>query len=242
MNLSRPLLSKLCHLFLVLSFSIAGCAGNTAPKDWTQYIPVTAKPIQADIMEIGATEEFQKLALKLQEALKKHPQWSLKFVSSTPKGQPLPYHENLGLTRQEHARMQELAQGGLSIRKIGTIDITFQPLADGRMKIVTKEDSALNNLVISPEKVNTSWGDLTAVKDIHNQDPKAPTGPWKGIKWATNTMNKQTMEGQIIQFCIGKCDNKDQGIIYYDGKIFKGSTTPPTQFTHVLFFPLSKNE
>lgn len=243
MKLFRALYSKLSLIFLALSFSNAGYAEKGSEKDWKQYLPVTGQTIQADIMEIQSPEEFEKLAAKLQGGLKKNPAWALEFVGSIPKGQPLPYHENLGLTKQEHAQMLELTQkqGTLNLKKSGTIDITFEPLTDGRIKILTNENSALNNLIISAKEVETRFGNLIDVSDINNQDPKAITGPWKGVKWGKNTVDQKTMVGESIQFCIGKRDdNKDQGIIYYDGKILQGYTTPPTQFTQVLFFPLAK--
>jgi hypothetical protein len=66
MKLSRLLFSKLSLLFLILSFSKAACAGDV--KDWKQYIPVTGKAIQADIMEVQSSQELEKLATKLQES------------------------------------------------------------------------------------------------------------------------------------------------------------------------------
>lgn len=239
MKLFNLLCIKISFLLLVLIFSDPG----HAEKDWNQYIPVMGQIIHADIMEIQSSGELEKLAEKLQEGLKKNPEWALEYMKSAPKGHPLPYHENLGLTKQEYTKMMKLSQteGSLSLKKSETLDITFEALKDGRIKIVTNKDSALNNVILSEKEAETSFGNLTDVSDINNQNPNAITGPWKGIKWSKNTFDEQTMSGETIQFCIGKLtESKNKGIIYYDGKILKGSGTLPMQFTHILFFPLAK--
>lgn len=241
MTLLRHLVSKLSPLLLLLSFATAGYTENAKTIDWKSYIPVTEKAVQADIMEIQSFEELNALAAKLQNAMKQNPKWAEEYIRCSPKGKPLPYHENLGLTQQEYKRLLTLTQkeGGLTLTKSGTIDIVFQPLKDGSIKISTKEGFPLNNIIISDKGVEIDSGHLTTITMINNLDEKAITGPWKGVKWGKDTVDMTTLVGEKIQFCLGKTVHKNQGIIYYDGKILKGSTTPPTQFTHILFFPLS---
>lgn len=231
---------KLALLFLALSFTQAGHAEKVSEKDWKQFISVTGKKIQGDVMQVKASDELDKLATKMKEAMKKNPEWALAFMNSSPDGQPLPYHENLGLTKKEFERMMELSQsqGAVSLQKTGTVDFTFEPLPDGRVKIVANKGSILHNIIISTNKVETNVGALTDVKEINNQDPNAITGAWKGVKWSTESVNEKTMTGESIQFCIGKIEGKNQGIIYYDGKVLKGTTSPPSLFSQVIFFPL----
>ena len=238
---------KFALLFLALSFTQGVQAEKVSEKDWKQYLPVTGKSIQADVMQIKTSDELEKLADKIKEGMRKNPEWALEFMRSAPKGQPLPYHENLGLTKNEYERMLELSQnqGGISLQKNGTIPLTFEPLPDGRIQILSTKDSLLSNLVISTDKISTdkvvtSFGDLTNVSEINNQDPNAITGAWKGIKWSKETINEEKMTGESIQFCIGKIEGKAVGIIYYDGKVLNGLKKPPMQFSQIIFFPLAK--
>ena len=236
------LLKTLFLLSLMFSISSVGHAGDVVVKDWKQYIPVTGETIQADIMELQSSEEFKEYAIKLKTSLKAKPEWASKFLSSVSEGQPLPYHKNLGLTEQEYVRMQELSQkqGAMTLKKSETIDVVFEQLTDGRVRILTKKDSVFNNLIISSEKVDTRWGSLTDVAQINNSKSSVvATGPWRCIRWKKNIIDPQTMNIEDIKFSIGRSENKDQGVIYYNGTILKGSANHPVQFTYILFFPLS---
>lgn len=234
------LFAKLSLVLLALSLTQPGYAEKISEKDWKQFISTGTK-IQGDVMQVRASDEIEKLATKMKEAMKKNPEWAIEFMSSAPEGQPLPYNEKMGLTKKEYERLLELSQtqGAVSMQKTGAVDFTFEPLSDGRIKIVSS-NSLLNNIVISTDKVVTSAGDLTDAKEINNQDPNAITGAWKGVKWSKESVNEKTMTGESIQFCIGKLEGKNQGIIYYDGKILKGTTAPPAQFSQIVFFPLAK--
>ena len=98
-----------------------------------------------DVMNgIKPNPKLDKLTTKLKRAIEKNYDWYIDHVAKVPDGEPLPYHENLGLSQAEYEEFLNLAKNITSI-STGKITIVIAPSKEsGRIHIKFPEMDALN--------------------------------------------------------------------------------------------------
>jgi hypothetical protein len=238
---------NLKHLFVFSMILFVGCnstctSGNTkaSKESWHSYFP-SDHARSAKVMELSASPELESVGRKIQKAMTENPEWFMSFMSKTPKGQPMPYDEKLGVTKEEY---KLLLENKLQLKQVATIDINFKQIDEERIKIVAPSESPLNGLVISADQVVTPHAILTRDGVINNTDENSATGPWSGLRWHFFDDDNHEAQGKAldetklksIQFSAGKLKRSDEWIIYYDVKDIDVPAGRHEQFSYIIYY------
>lgn len=75
----------------------------TFSQELDQYLPKSGV-IHGDVMAIGTSPEMESLAQKIQAAAATNPGWFAQYAAQHQGSGVLPYHENLGVSKEEYQR------------------------------------------------------------------------------------------------------------------------------------------
>lgn len=171
-------------------------------------------PVRASIGVVMPPPEIEKFLSKVQTAARKKPKWFMEFSKNAKPGTPLPYHENLGLTKAEYDEYLELwakrefkgmSEVMLVLRE--TFGNTWSLTASG-------EAGAISTLRYDPktDTFRSPNGELKRLEDI-NADASSILGAWTGKEWR---FEEKSELGQIKEnFAIGKLGKSGFGLVIY---------------------------
>lgn len=177
-----------------------------------------AGEIHADILAPGFDEETQKLTVKFQEGIQKNREWFTQYMANLPADQPLGYHPNFGLTREEFEKVKH-AVGNLSLVKAGTG--TFYVEAEGDTILLKAEGalSGLNGLRIdlSANVLETPYGECRLYKPFVAPSPSAlmPSGHEWGCD---NGISEDQLKD--IKFIVGKSSKPGKNLLWFKAREF----------------------
>lgn len=234
---------RIKNLFLVIIMSILFTSTSLA-DNWQSYFPINA-PIKGRVMELITSSEAIELTKKMQQSIANHQEWFKTYIQARQPGQPLPYHSNLGITKQEYQKYLSIAQN-IGLHQIGTIELKFEQRKDGAIEIHAPKTSPINGIVINNEAALTPFGKAMTITVINNQDNNAPTGPWQGLQWKllefnekeANQKNLDSLKGKEVKFAAGKLMRSDDGIIYYSVRDIDPKKSKNLQITYIVLYTL----
>ena len=175
----KQLLSRIAPLFLFTSTA------------WTQEVPALFRdilkheePVRGEIIVVLPPAEIEKYISKVEQAAQKDPAWFTEYSKNTNPGVPLPYHEKLGLTKQEYDEYIAL-WAKREFKAAQEITLLLRVGSEGRWNIIASGSAgALSTLRFAEKEDN--WkspnGILTRLPDI-NADPSSILGAWTGKEW-----------------------------------------------------------
>jgi hypothetical protein len=191
-----------------------------------------------DVMEPVLPERLEELARKLQQAVAKDPAWLQSHLATVKPGEPLPYHEKLGLTKAEYEEFQALSKKG-GMRKVKSVKVKVEGTDDRvvllfgeslpgleKVEIDLKKDSASTPAGLAPER-----------KAITASQDQSATGPWDGIQWRSKDFEQDTSRPSV-SLAVGRLRDSQRGILYYRVKPFSANQGSAVQY--VLFYDLPK--
>lgn len=183
MTIQRTSSAVALVFFLVIGFYSPVVAESKTPELLAKFL-LKDKAVPGDVGAIVPPEEINKYITKVQEAAKADPEWHKEYAKKAKPGIPLPWHEKLGLTKEEYAdylkqwdkrefktvqqvlvRLEEPKPGEWMIRVSGI-----------GMPISLLRFDAKTGSFKSPN------GELKRIEDI-NAEPRSILGAWKGHEW-----------------------------------------------------------
>lgn len=199
----------------------------------------TTTPVQAKLMQLGLPTNVQELWGRLRAALNSQPDWARQYIAANDRpGQPLPYHPNLQVTPDEYRTMLATRWG---LVQVGSALLIAEPFSDGQVRLkVDSTQSKLNGFTIGKDCSMASIEGLalTEASVINNQDSSSATGRWLGTQWLYSSFTKDSGQGLMLKFAVGKRIDFGDGIIYLDVKKATGGSVG--EHSEVLLFPLSR--
>ncbi len=171
-------------------------------------------PVKAAIGAVIPPPEIEKYISKVEASARKNPEWFKEFSKTSKPGLPLPYHENLGLTKEEYdeylalwnkREFKSMEEVMLILRK--TFGDTWSLTASG-------EAGAISTLRYDPETdiFRSPNGELKRIDDI-NADASSILGEWTGKEWK---FEEETGLGKTKEnFAMGKMGKTGFGLVIY---------------------------
>jgi len=171
-------------------------------------------PVRASIGVVVPPPEIEKFLSKVEAAARKNPKWFKEFTGAAKPGTPLPYHENLGLTKVEYDEYLALwakrefkptTEVMLVLRE--TFGNTWSLTASG-------EAGAISTLRYDPktDTFRSPNGELKRLEDI-KADKESILGAWSGKEWR---FEEKSELGQIKEnIAVGKFDKTGFGLVVY---------------------------
>lgn len=176
---ARPLVATAA---LLIASALTAAADKT-PEILAKFL-TKDKAVPGDVGAIVPPEEINKYIVKVQAAAKADPDWHKEYAKNAKPGIPLPWHEKLGLTKEEYAdylkqwdkrefktvqqvlvRLEEPKPGEWMIRVSGV----------GMPVSLLRYDSK-KDVFKSPN------GELARIEDI-DAEPRSILGAWTGHEW-----------------------------------------------------------
>lgn len=180
-------------------------------------------------------QNARQLALtqKLQLSIQQNQQWYFEYIKTIPKGMPLPYHKNLGLTKEEYdelfsyADQMELISSGKNDITIIKNENTIQFKAEGKLGLLNAITVDLNKNIVLIGKNELTFSDSINVDNNNN----AFKSKWKGYSWILeypkeedlkNTTDFKTLNLKLYKFAIGRLENNGKTIMRIKGQEIEG--------------------
>lgn len=235
----RPDLARACCLGVVLSLS-SFLAAAEPPKVLSKYL-IPDADTRGEVVAVLPPKDIQKYLDRVQEAAKAKPEWYAEYDKQAKPGVPLPYHENLGLTKEEYADYLTLWD-----------QREFKPVRNGEVKLrLESQDKgewriSANGLAFSiallrydPAKdvMHSPNGVLSRLPDIDTTE-QSLLGAWTGHEWKFEEATSLSTLKE--NFAIGVRKAGDFGIIIYRLKEISANGTLLLDRRMVIRFPVPK--
>lgn len=232
---------------VVAVVAVSGCfhSGSTTAPLPTRTSPAVTyidpsrllAPGSLEVDVMGPSPRFAELSLKFTSGIRKNPEWFLDFVRDRAEpGQPLPYHEKMGLSREEYNEFLALTKQK-SFVKSGTTALTITRLPDGSLAIDGgKNLPELTGIEFDFQKnqVRTAYG-IADQRDDGDAE-NAMLGDWNGAQWKFNRQEESGRESAAttsITVILGQLQATGRGILVYDVQV---AGSQRKRITYILNF------
>jgi hypothetical protein len=184
--------------------------------------------VDVELLAFAASPRFLELTQRLQLAVQKDMAWWMAHLRAATPGQPVPYHEKMGLTRAEYDEMGVLAKR-----------MTFRVAATGRLSVRSEGDSLLiidggsdvpdlTGVVIdmARDEVRTPFGVARDRREIHRENDDS-TAAWDGVQWIFEEGQfepVEAMSGVSVSLALGRFRIDGRGLLHYRGVRARGGT------------------
>jgi hypothetical protein len=212
MNRVLPFAGLVAGMFLALSGS--GFA-QKVPAVLGSYLKLDA-PARGQVVIVEPPEEISTYVKKVEDSAKADPEWFKAHSKSSKPGIPLPYHEKLGLTREEYDAYIKLWDARkMSPVKDGNVIVRLEQPVDGEWMIrVTGKGARLSLLryLDKDDVMKSPNGEMNRLPDI-DADPRSILGKWTGHEWK---FEQEDGLGKTKEnFAIGNLTGTKWGLLVY---------------------------
>ncbi|WP_264776743.1 hypothetical protein [Deinococcus aetherius] len=234
-----PFRKTLLPLLLMGVLSAPTLAKGTPPAPPTAMATVlasvtTATPVQ--LVTVGFSKETTATLARLQAAMKEHPVETLDLTLNTPEGQPFPYREWFGISREAYAQVRAAKP---DLFPSGTSTLTVHKRGTGGSLLVLQGGDgleALNGLQVNlkANTIRTPWGTTEIGKPVSVND-KDGMSPRTGTTWEIDQGDLTTGNITGVTFTLMRLARDGRILVNYKVGIMRDyEVTQKTDLTFLL--------
>jgi len=227
-------MKRISPIFVLLALSVA-CPAQV-PKIFAGLLAKDAL-VKGEVVVVLPPPEMDKYVAKVEAAAKKDPDWFVKYSKDAKPGVPLPFHEKLGLTKEEYDEYLKL-WAKREFKVADEVQMMLKENANGSWTIITTgEGGAISTLQYQPQAdlFHSPDGDLKRIDDV-NADPQSVLGGWTGFEWK---FEEETGLGKTKEnFALGKMAYGKYGLVIFRAQEVSSEGTPLMDKALVIRFPL----
>lgn len=223
-----------------------GITGAVIPLACGEDVPEIFKglfendvPVKAEVGIVVPPPELDSYIAKVEAAARENSEWFQNYSSASEPGTPLPYHENLGLSRAEYDEYLALWRKR-EFRPIEEVILLLRKNASGAWSVVaTGEAGVISTLRFDPETKNfrSPNGELKRLDDVKTH-PDSILGEWSGAEWR---LEKESLFGETKEnIAIGKFADGKYGIMIYRAQEISSEGTRLMDRSMVVRFVLGE--
>lgn len=187
-------------------------AQDSAPEILAEYL-IPNEIAKGDVVTVIPPEEIQPYLEKVKEASEKNMEWFAEYSAKATPGIPLPYHENLGLSKEEYAKYLELWDER-DFKVVQEVAVRLEKLGDQWMVRVGGVGAKISLLRYDPATgaFKSPNGTMERIEDI-KADPASILRGWTGKEWKYE--KKGALGVTKENFALGKTEDKKYGLLVY---------------------------
>lgn len=170
-------------LIATMATSPAVSAASKVPEVLAGYLE-EGKTVSGEVGAIAPPEDINKFIAKVQAAAKADPEWHAEYSKDAKPGIPLPWHEKLGLTKEEYTEYIELWDQR-QFKTMQQVVIRLEEPKPGEWMIrVSGIGMPISLLRFNPEtgSFKSPNGELKRIEDIDAEE-RSILGAWAGKEW-----------------------------------------------------------
>ena len=227
---------------VLMAASACGVSSVSAapPKVLGDYLLENVE-IRGEVVAILPPKEIQKYLDRVQEAARNKPEWYAEYEKEAKPGIPLPFHENLGLTKEEYADYLTLwDQREIKPVRNGQVTLRLESKEKGEWRIHADGLAfpvALLRYDPAKDVMKSPNGTLSRLPDIATSE-KNLLGKWTGHEWKYE--ESTALSSLKENLAIGAREGREFGIIIYRIKEVSSTGTLLLDKRMVIRFPLPK--
>lgn len=224
---------------------LCGCcdAAIAAPPASANISLATLLPpgrIRVALMQPEPSPHLAQLSRKMQEGIRKNPQWFMAEIQKVKPGQNIPYDPRLNLTREEYNALNHPAPQ-TQLRKVGSGTITIRSVGTRRVLTGDPKLFGLSGIEIELQRstVKTPLGVLNTLTLVKANGGQSAEATWNGFAWKLDTMmHRETptqTTGTTAEFTIGKLVKSGRIQLTYKAQQMNGGK-PQSNFAYLLHY------
>jgi hypothetical protein len=196
-------------------------------------------PVRGQIGVVMPPPEIDKYVAKVESAARKNTAWFREYSAQAKPGAPLPFHENLGLTREEYdeylklwnkREFKPMEEVMLLLRQRGEKSWTLTATG-GASSLSTLRYDAASDTFSSPN------GELKRIEDI-KADAASILGEWTGFEWKFEEENSLGKTKENV--ALGRFAGDKFGLVVYRAQELSSEGTRLLDKSLVVRFALGK--
>ena len=193
----------------------SGAVAQQAPAVFGNYLK-PGEAARGQLVVVEPPKEISAYVKKVEKSARADPEWFKTYSKNAKPGVPLPFHEKLGLTKEEYEIYNKLwDERKMTPIKDGNVVLRLeQPKSGEWMVRVSGKGAPLSLLRYQEAKdvVKSPNGLLTRLDDI-NADPRSILGNWTGHEW--RFQEEDGLGKTKENFAIGTLVNTRWGLLVY---------------------------
>ncbi|KAB2637785.1 MAG: hypothetical protein DVB26_09185, partial [Verrucomicrobia bacterium] len=226
------------HLPLLAVALVSVAPAAEAPKLFAGLLAKDV-PVPAQVGIVLPPAEIDKYVAKVEAAARLDAKWFKEFSAQAKPGVPLPFHEKLGLTKEEYDEYIKL-WAKREFKSIEDVDLLLRETLGGAWIIAaTGSASAISNLRYE-EKTDvfrSPNGELKRIEDI-KADADSILGAWTGSEWR---FEEETSLGKTKEnIAVGSFEGNQYGLLVYRFQEVSSEGTRIVDKSLAIRFDLSK--
>lgn len=222
-------------LFAALTAVVSLAHAADEPKPFAGLLAKDT-PVRGEIGMVQPPKEIEKYIAKVEQAARKDVAWFQEYSKTNRNGAPLPYHEKLGLTKEEYDEYLKLWQKR-EFKAMQPVMLQLRESAGSWSISATGAAGALTTLRYDAKQdiFKSANGNLKRIDDIQ-ANAESILGAWNGQEWK---YEEETGLGKTKEnFAIGKFADKPFGLIVYRAQEVSSQGTLLLDKSLVVRFPL----
>lgn len=227
-------------ILITLALTCATAVAAEPPK-FLEGLLSKDTPVKGQIGAMAQPVEIDKYIAKVEAAARANKEWFTEFLSNAKPGMPLPYHEKLGLTKEEHAEYLKLWNQREFKVSEEVMLLLRQSSGDTWTVTATGRASTLSTLRYDSAKdvFRSPNGELKRIEDI-KADASSVLGAWNGREWR---FEEETSLGKTKEnIAFGRYNDNSYGLIVYRAQEMTVAGTRLLDKSIIIRVPLSKTK
>jgi hypothetical protein len=170
--------------------------------------------VKAETVMVVPPQEIDKYVGKVEKAANQEPEWFAKYSKDAPPGVPLPFHEKLGLSKEEYQQYLDL-WNKREFRSVANVVLQLKQPKKGEWTINATGDAgilATLRYVAEKDVFESPNGTLKRIEDI-DAGAQSILGKWQGKEWRYLEETSLGMTKENI--ALGRSGDGKSGLIVY---------------------------
>lgn len=202
---------------------LSAAGAIAAPFD--QLLP--EKGTEGHVMTLTYSERMKELSLKMALAYQKNKDWFIAVGKQRAAGEPMPYDERMGVTRQEYAEYLSPANRG-SLTDVRAVKFDRIENPDGSYSLDAGPSLPMLKQVKFDSKraiIETPYGTLKDPKEVTITEKGYALGPWKGFTYhlseGTFESLARNIAGKVITLTVGRQSESGRRFLTYKASVLE---------------------